>query len=136
VVVLPDGRITLPLVGEIVADGQTVTDLRKTLRQKYEKYVTEPEVTVIIRESRSRRVYTLGKVNRPGPYPLEANMTILQALSTAGGFAQWADEKNVLIIRREGEKEIQIPFNYKDFIGGKNPEQNIILKPGDTIVVP
>ena len=96
----------------------------------------DPEVTVIVQESRSRRIYTHGKLRRPGPYLLEPNMTVLQALSTAGGFAEWADEKRILIIRREGGKEVQIRFNYKEYISGNNLEQNILLKPNDTIVVP
>jgi len=89
-----------------------------------------------VKEPRSQRIYTVGKLTRPGPYPLEPNMTVLQALSAAGGFAQWADEKSIVIVRREGNKEVHLPFNYKDFIGGRSPEQNVLLKPGDTIVVP
>jgi len=72
----------------------------------------------------------------PGTYPLFANMTVLQALSTAGSFAEWADTKNILIIRRQGEKEVQFRFNYKEFIAGKKVEQNIVLMPNDTIVIP
>jgi polysaccharide export outer membrane protein len=136
VIVMPDGRMSFPLVGEIVAEGRTVTQLKTILSEKLRSFVTAPEVTVIVKETRSQRIYTIGKVNKPGPYPLDPNMTALQALSAAGGFAQWADEKNILIVRREGDKEVQLPFNYKDFIGGKNLEQNILLKPGDTIVVP
>jgi len=134
--VMADGRISFPLIGEIMAAGRTVTDLQKIIKERLKDYVTAPEVTVILRESRSRRIFTIGKLNRPGPYPLDYKMTVLQALSTAGGFAQWADTKNILIIRREGENEVQLHFNHKDFISGKNPEQNIILKPNDTIVVP
>lgn len=136
ITVMPDGRVTFPLIGEIVAAGKTVTELKESISKMIEKYVTAPEVTVIVRESRSRRIYTIGKVNRPGPYPLDPGMTVLQALSTAGGFAEWADEKNVLIIRRDGDKEIQLPFNYKAFISGNNLDQNILLKSNDTIVVP
>ena len=136
IIVMPDGKITFPLIGEIQAQGRTVTDLKKTITAKLENYVTAPEVTVIVNESRSRRIYTQGKLNRPGPYPLEPDMTVLQAISTAGGFAEWADEKRILIIRREGGREVQIRFNYKEYISGENLEQNILLKPNDTIVVP
>lgn len=136
VTVMPDGRISFPLIGEIVAQGKTVTDLKEAITTKLKDFITAPEVTVIVKESRSRVIYTLGKLARPGPYPLVPSMTVLQALSTAGGFAEWADEKNILIIRREKEKEVQLPFNYKDFIAGKNADQNILLRPGDTIVVP
>jgi len=136
VTVMADGRFSYPLLGEIEAAGKTVTELRKILGKKLEKFITAPEVTVIVNESRSRIIYTLGKLNRPGPYPLAPEMTVLQALSTAGGFAEWADTKNVIIVRREGDKETQIKFNYNDYISGKNPEQNILLQPNDTIVVP
>ncbi|MFP4035952.1 MAG: polysaccharide biosynthesis/export family protein [Desulfobacteraceae bacterium] len=136
VTVLPDGRITFPLVGEVMAAGRTVGELRDVMTEKLSEYVEAPEVTVVVRDTRSRRIYTIGKVNSPGPYPLAPDMTVLQALSTAGGFAEWADEEQILIIRRKGSDEKQIKFNYKDFISGKNPEQNILLEPYDTIVVP
>lgn len=136
VVVMPDGKISFPLAGEIRAQGRTVMELKEEITEKLVKFVSSPEVTVIINESRSRRVYLIGKVNRPGPYPLEPNMTVLQALSTAGGFAEWADQKNILIVRREGANEAQLRFNYKDYVSGKNIENNIVLKPNDTIVVP
>ena len=136
VIVTPDGRITFPLIGNIVAQGLTVTELKKIITDKIKHYVSTPEVTVIVNESRSRTIYTIGKVNSPGPYPLAPNMTVLQALSTAGGFTEWADTKNILIVRREGNKEIQLRFNHKEFISGKKLEQNILLKPNDTIVVP
>ncbi|MFP3927929.1 MAG: polysaccharide biosynthesis/export family protein [Desulfobacteraceae bacterium] len=136
VTVLPDGRITFPLVGEVMAAGRTVGELRDVMTEKLSEFVEAPEVTVVVKETRSRRIYTIGKVNSPGPYPLAPDMTVLQALSTAGGFAEWADEEQIHIIRRKGSEEKQIKFNYKDFISGKNPEQNILLEPYDTIVVP
>jgi polysaccharide export outer membrane protein len=136
VTVMADGRISFPFIGEVMAQGQTVTSLGEAITEKLKNYLTSPELTVIVRESLSRRIYTIGKLIRPGPYPLEPNMTVLQALSSAGGFTEWADTENVLIIRREGEKEIQLRFNYEEFISGKKVEQDIILKPSDTIVVP
>ena len=136
ITVMPDGRISFPLIGEVTAQGKTVTELMKDLTGRLKEFVTVPNVAVIVRESRSRRIYTIGKVANPGPYVLVPSMTVLQALSTAGGFAEWADEKGILIIRRAGGEEIQIRFNYKDFISGKSAAQNILLKPGDTIVVP
>jgi polysaccharide export outer membrane protein len=136
ITVMPDGRITFPLIGEIQAQGQTVDQLKRTISEKLEKFVTAPEVTVIVSESRSRIIYTVGKVTNPGPYPLAPDMTVLQALSAAGGFTEWADTKNILIVRREGGKEVHLPFNYKEFTDGRNLEQNILLKPNDTIVVP
>ncbi len=136
VTVMADGRITFPLIGEIMASGKTVSELKEIITNKLKKYVTAPDVTVIVNESRSRTIYTIGKLVRPGPYPLVPGMTVLQALSTAGGFAEWADTKNIIIVRREGGKEVQLHFNYKEFIEGKNLKQNILLKPNDTIVVP
>ena len=136
VTVMADGRITFPLIGEIMASGKTVAQLKQIITEKLKKYVTAPEVTVIVNESRSRTIYTIGKLARPGPYPLVPGMTVLQALSTAGGFAEWADTKNIIIVRHEGGKEVQLHFNYKEFIEGKNIKQNILLKPNDTIVVP
>jgi polysaccharide biosynthesis/export protein len=136
VTVTPDGKISFPLIGEMVAEGRTVTELKKSISNKLLNFVTAPEVTVIVKESRSRVVYTVGKVQRPGPHPLAPDMTVMQALSAAGGFAEWADTKNVMIIRRDEGKETRIKFNFKEFAGGDNLEQNILLKPGDTIVVP
>jgi polysaccharide export outer membrane protein len=136
VVVLPDGKITYPLIGELKAQGRTVTELKEAISDRLKDYVTAPEVTVVVTQINSRRIYTLGKLGQSGPFPLTPNMTVLQALSTAGGLTEWADEKNILIIRREGNKEIQHRFNYKEYVSGKNMEQNILLKPNDTIVVP
>ncbi len=136
VTVTPDGRITFPLIGKIMAQGKTVTELKEIITKKLKNFITVPEVTVIVNESLSRTVYIIGTVNEPGPYPLSPNMTVLQALSVAGGFTEWADTKNIQIVRRDGKKEVQLRFNYKKFISGKNLEQNILLKPNDTIVVP
>jgi polysaccharide export outer membrane protein len=136
ITVLPDGKITYPLVGEIHAQGLTVAELKKVLTEKLQQYVTAPEVTVVVRQPLSQRIYIIGKANRPGQLTLDPGMTVLQALSAAGGLDQWADQKNIRIIRREGDKEVQYRFNYKQYIAGKEIEQNILLKPGDTIVVP
>ncbi len=136
VTVMPDGRITFPLTGDILAQGRTVAEVKENITAKLKKYIDSPEVTVIVNESRSRRIYTIGNLRRPGPYRLEVNMTVLQALATAGGFSEWADTKNILIVRRQGGKEIQLRFNYNEFISGKSVEQNIVLYPDDTIVVP
>ena len=136
VTVMPDGKITYPLIGEITAQGMTASELKKTITDKLQNFVTAPEVTVIVKESRSQVVYTIGKLMKPGPYTLAPGMTVMQALSAAGGFAEWADPKNILIIRKEGGKETHLRFNYKEFTSGENLQQNILLKPGDTIVVP
>jgi len=135
VTVMSDGKISFPLIGNIVAQGQTVAQLRDTITKKLKYFIDSPEVTVIVKESH-QLIYVIGNVNKQSPIQLQANMTVLQALSTAGGFSQWADQKNIVIIRREGGKEIQVPFNYKEFVSGKNVAQNIVLQPNDTIVVP
>ena len=136
VTVMSDGRITFPLIGEVMAQGKTVEGLKEAITEKLKKYVTAPEVTIIVTESRSRYIYTIGKLSTPGSFPLVPGMTVIQALSTSGGFTEWADTKNILIIRKEGEKEVRLHYNHKDFVSGKNVEQNIPLKPNDTIVVP
>ena len=136
VTVMPDGKITYPLIGEIIAQGQTASELKKIITERLQNFVTAPEVTVIVKESRSQVIYSIGKVTKPGPYPLAPGMTVMQALSAAGGFAEWADPKNILIVRKEGGKEIQLRFNYREFTSGENLQQNILLAPGDTIVVP
>jgi polysaccharide biosynthesis/export protein len=136
VTVMPDGKITYPLIGEITAQGQTASEIKKAITDKLQSFVTAPEVTVIVKESRSQVIYAIGKLTRPGPYPLAPGMTVMQALSAAGGFTEWADTKNILIVRREGGKETQLRFNYKEFTSGEKLEQNILLKPGDTLVVP
>jgi polysaccharide export outer membrane protein len=136
VTVMPDGKITYPLIGEITAQGQTASELKKEIADKLQNFVTAPEVTVIVKESRSQVVYAIGKLTRPGPIALAPGMTVMQALSAAGGFTEWADPKNILIVRREGGKETQLRFNYKEFTSGEKLEQNILLKPGDTLVVP
>jgi polysaccharide export outer membrane protein len=136
VTVMPDGKITYPLIGEITVQGLTASELKKEIADKLQNFVTAPEVTVIVKESRSQVVYAIGKLTRPGPIALAPGMTVMQALSAAGGFAEWADQKNILIVRREGGKETQLRFNFKEFTAGEKLEQNILLKPGDTLVVP
>ena len=135
-IVMLDGRIILPMIGEIIAKGHSAAELKNIITEKYKNYINSPEVTVIVKQSNSSRIYTIGKVNKPGPYPLDASMTVLQALSVAGGFAEGADTINVIIVRRTIGKETMYRFNYQDFIAGKNLNQNLVLEPGDTIVVP
>jgi len=136
VTVMPDGKITYPLIGEIMAQGLTASELKKNITDKLQNFMSAPEVTVIVKESKSQVIYTIGKLTRPGPKPLAPGMTVMQGLSAAEGFAEWADTKNILIVRREGGKETQFRFNYKEYTAGEKLEQNILLKPGDTLVVP
>ena len=134
--VRPDGKISLPLLNDVQAAGLTPAQLAAQITESLKKYVTNPQVTVIVTTINSQRVYILGEVSRPGAFPLLPNMTVLQALSSAGGFTQFAREKNIYVLRTEDGKQVKHPFNYKDVVSGKNSDQNIVLKAGDTIVVP
>ena len=126
----------LMVIGEVMAKGETVTGLANIIQDKLKDFVSAPEVTVMLRESRSRKIYVIGQINQPGPYPLDPDMTVLQALAASGGFTEWANKKSVLVVRRQDGKENMYRFNYQDFIEGKNLSQNILLQPNDTIVVP
>jgi polysaccharide export outer membrane protein len=134
--VRPDGKISLPLLNDVQAAGLTPSQLAAQLTESLKKFVANPQVTVIVTTINSQRVYLLGEVARPGAYPLLPGMTILQALSSGGGFTQFANTKKIYLLRKENGKQVKLPFNYKEVISGKNPEQNIPLKAGDTIVVP
>jgi polysaccharide export outer membrane protein len=134
--VRPDGKISLPLLNDVQAAGLTPAQLAAEITESLKKYVTSPQVTVIVTTINSQRVYILGEVTRPGAFPLLPGMSVLQALSSAGGFTQFAKVKNIFVRRVENGRESKYPFNYKDVINGKRPEQDILLKAGDTIVVP
>jgi polysaccharide export outer membrane protein len=134
--VRPDGKISLPLLNDVQAAGLTPTQLAAQITESLKKYVANPQVTVIVTTMNSQRVYLLGEVGRPGAYPLLPGMTILQALSSGGGFTQYANTKKIYLLRLVDGRQEKYPFNYKDAIAGKHAEQNIPLKAGDTIVVP
>jgi len=136
VLVRPDGKITLPLIGDILASGMNTMGLKALLSEKLEDFVSKPGVTVIVLESHSKNFYIIGKINQPGTYPLNPDMTVLQAISVAGGLAEWADKDSIRIIRRSAGKEEMLSFDYDKVISGKKLEQNILLKPNDTIIVP
>ncbi|MGH6628190.1 MAG: polysaccharide biosynthesis/export family protein [Burkholderiales bacterium] len=134
--VRPDGKISLPLLNDVQASGLTPMQLQSQLTEKLKKFLTEPQVTVIVTAINSRRVYLMGEINRPGAIPLVPNMTVLQALSSAGGVTQFANSSKIQILRTENGKQGTYLFNYKDVIRGVKTDQNILLKPGDSIVVP
>jgi polysaccharide export outer membrane protein len=136
VVVRPDGRISIPLLNEVEVKGLTPEQLRVKLTTEAQKFVQDPNVTVVVKQIHSRIVYITGQVARPGPYALTTSMTVLQLLSTAGGLLEYADEKNVTIMRDVNGKTVHYTFNYKDILNRKNLKQNIELKPNDTIIVP
>ena len=134
--VRPDGKISLPLLNDVQATGLTPMQLQAQLTEKLKKFLTDPQVTVIVTAINSRRVYLMGEINRPGAIPLVPNMTVLQAISTAGGLSQFANSSKIQILRTENGKQATYFFNYKDVIKGVKTDQNILLKPGDSIVVP
>lgn len=134
--VRPDGKISLPLLNDIQAAGLTAMQLSDSIRTGLTKYLTSPQVTVTVSEINSRRVYVTGEVLRAGALPLLPNMTLLQALTSAGGFTQFAKLKGIYVLRTEDGKQVKHPFNYKEVVKGAHPEQNILLLPGDVIVVP
>lgn len=134
--VRPDGKISLPLLDDVQAGGLTPTQLKAEITEKLKKYFTDPQVTVIVTAITSLRVYILGEVTRAGAYPLLPGMRLLQALSGAGGFTQYANPKNIYLLRIENGKQVRHPFNYKNVVSGKNQDENLELKAGDTIVVP
>ena len=134
--VRPDGRISMPLLNDVQAAGKTPLQLAADITAGLKKFVTDPQVTVIVTTINSQRVFILGEVNRAGAYPLLPNMTVLQALSSAGGFTIYANLKKIYLLRVEDGKQVKHPFNYKDVLAGKAADQNIFVKAGDTIVVP
>ena len=136
VMVRPDGKISLPLINEVMAAGLTPEQLRQKLSEQAQRFVEDPNVTVVVKTINSRRVYVTGQVSKPGPYPLMGPTTVLQLIATTGGLLEYADAKNIIIMRTENGKPVVYKFNYKDVVRQKNPKQNIELKPGDTVVVP
>jgi len=135
--VRPDGKISLPLVGQIQASGLTPLQLQANITEKLKTYISNPEVTVIVEDPRSHQFNMVGQVARPGSYPLTESMTVLDAIAAAGGFKDFAKETKIYVLRpMPGGIRVRIPFNYKNVIKGKDLQENVPLKPGDTIVVP
>jgi polysaccharide export outer membrane protein len=143
VAVRPDGKITLPLLNDVHAAGFTPEQLRDRLTEQAKKYVVDPTVTVVVKQINSRRVFITGEVNKPGMYPLNDRMTVVQLIAMAGGLTEFAKSKDIVIMRsdsggtiRPKGEPVALPFNYKDFVGRRNLKQNVELKPGDTVIVP
>lgn len=132
-----DGKISLPLVGDVQAAGRTPSQLQQDLTADLQSFITDPQVTIIVQEIRSRKFNILGEINRPGSYALDGGMTVVDAIALAGGFKDFAKRKSVYILRQNVRGEdTRIAFNYPQFIKGKNTSQNIKLRPHDIIVVP
>jgi polysaccharide biosynthesis/export protein len=135
-VVRPDGKITLPLVNDLVAAGKTPDQLRAHITEAAARFVEAPTVSVVVKAINSRKVYIVGMIGKSGSFPLSGPTTVLQLISMAGGLSDFADAKNIIINRIENGRQIPLKFNYKDVQKGKKLEQNIELKPGDTVIVP
>src|SRR5579864_2471589 len=133
--VRPDGKISLPLLGDVQASGLTPTQLADAISTKLKKYLSDPRVTVIVTAMNSQKIYVLGEVTHTGTMVLQPNMTVLQALASAG-FTQFANTKGIYVLRTENGKQQKIPVNYRALLKGASIDQNLVLKPGDTIVVP
>ncbi|HET6370743.1 MAG TPA: polysaccharide biosynthesis/export family protein [Nitrospiria bacterium] len=136
VTVRPDGKISLPLIGDVQAAGLTASELKKTITKRLLEYKETPEVSVIVKEVNSYMVYITGEVVHPGKYPLKSRATLLQGITLAGGFTQFASKNNMVLLRRDGAGEIRIQVKYDDIVFGKKGSVDPFLLPGDTVVVP
>jgi polysaccharide export outer membrane protein len=136
VTVLPDGKIAFPLIGEIEAEGKTVSQLKKEIEGRLARYLQDAVITVEVRQMSSLQIYVLGRVNAPGRTILSANVNVLQALAIAGGPNAFANRSRIRVFRQEGGKTLILPFDYDDVTAGKNMESNILLQRGDVIFVP
>jgi polysaccharide export outer membrane protein len=133
--VRPDGKISLPLLDDVQASGLTPKQLAVSVTEKLKKYIADPHVTVVVTQINSKRIYLVGEVSHPGATPMLPNMTVLQALSSAG-LSQFANTKRIYVLRTENGKQQKLPVNYQKLVKGERIEQNYVLRPGDTIVVP
>jgi polysaccharide biosynthesis/export protein len=136
VVVRPDGKISVPLLKDMQAAGYTPDQLTAVLMKAASKFIGQPNATVVVKAINSRKVFIVGKVAKPGAFPLTGEMTVLQLIAVAGDVLEYAKSKNVVVVRKTDDGEQRFKFNYKDVLQGKNAGQNILLKPGDTVIVP
>lgn len=134
--VRPDGRISYPLIGELQAAGRTVNQLREEVGKGLEKFVTDAQVTVILLQAHYYKIYVLGKVNKPGAFVAAQPATVMHALALAGGLTPFASPGRIVVLRRSGDREELLPFDYKAVSRGESLEQNRVLAPGDVVVVP
>jgi polysaccharide export outer membrane protein len=131
-----DGKISIPLVDEIQAAGLTPLQLKEKLTERLKQFIENPNVTVVVMEANSFKVYISGQISKPGIYRLRSDTTLAQIISMAGGLTEWANQKKIIIIRKENGKEKRFTINYKKIVKGEDLDSNIILKSGDTIIVP
>ena len=136
VVVRPDGKISLPLLSELEAAGLTPAQLLDRILERARRYIENPSVTVVVRAIKSRKVFVTGGVTNPGAYPLTSPTTVLQLLAMSGGLSEWAKGDRIVVVRTSGGRQIALQFNYEDVGRRRNLAQNILLEPGDTVIVP
>jgi len=134
--VRPDGKISLPLVDDIQAAQSTLPELKKRITDTMADFVESPSVYIMLQENRSKSYYMVGMIARPGVFLLERDTSVLQAIATAGGLTEWAKKDDIVILRNGPEGDFWIEFDYEKLVSGKDIAQNILLKPGDVIVVP
>jgi polysaccharide export outer membrane protein len=135
VVVRPDGKISVPMLNDVTAAGLTPEQLAAAVQQAASRYIRDAAATVVVREIRSRKIFVIGEVAKPGTLQVGSELNVLQAIAEAGGFLETANKSNVVIVRQEAGRERRFNFNYKDVVKGKKLEQNIKLLPGDTVLV-
>jgi len=132
-----DGKISLPLVGEVQAAGLTPMKLEQAIAAKLQNFISQPEVTVIVQQINSQKYNVLGQVGHPGTFVITNSLTVLDAIAIAGGFRDFAKQKSIYVLRQNADgTQTRLPFNYKEVVKGKNSEQNVKIQPKDTIVVP
>jgi polysaccharide export outer membrane protein len=136
VVVRPDGRITVPLIKEVAVAGLTPREAEKVITEGLSKFITDANVTVVVAAINSKKVYVIGAVRKEGTLPYTYGMTVMQALSEAGGLTDYAKRKRIYVLRTEAGREYRLDFNYEEVVKGEHMEQNVVLLPGDTVVIP
>jgi len=134
--VRPDGKLSLPMVGEVEATGLTPTGLEVLLTTRYREYIRDTHVTVVVKEINSKKVYLVGEVKKEGPVRIQAPITVLQALAEAGGVTDYAKRRKIYVLRSVDGRQVKLPFDYDAVLRGENTEQNVTLLTGDTVVVP
>jgi polysaccharide export outer membrane protein len=135
-VVLPDGKVNFPLVGSITVQGKTPEEVQDDIKTKLFKFIPNASVSVVVKADLGHTVSVIGQVTKPGELIMSHHLTVMEALSQAGGLTPYANDSHIIILRREGDKEISISFPYDDIVNGKELDKDIVLKTGDVVVVP
>jgi len=134
--VRPDGKISLPLLGDLKVSGLSPKQIQQLVTEKLQALITDPQVTVTVTEVRSKMVYITGEIGKPGAYSVVGPVNVLQLIARAGGLTQYANRKNIYVLRAGIDPNTRLKFDYKEVVKGHKPEQNVVLRPGDTVVVP